>query len=434
MDTHFWFRIHSFTGIVTGLMLFLICWTGTFAVISYELDWLVTPELRLIDNEGPINWPAIIDSVQDNSLEALYVNAHPYGGPVSATFLVEGNGYIQRLYHPNTAQPFADISAFDIQRFFRDLHRRIFYPNPWGLYLVCFFALTMLTSLIAALFFYKRWWRRFFQFKAHNKRAFFSATHKLGGLWSIWFILIISFTSVWYIYESVRFQFIDGVISYAGNSGPAPIQLPKLDPHPSVSGEKLINAVQSAHPELKVHSFRPNAGGYFYAEGQANQILVRNGANEIWLNPHTLEVAYLQNAENLSAYWLWSDMADPLHFGNFGGLYSKSIWFIFGLLLSFIILSGTYLHGKRIQQSRPNNGKYNWKLAHIATALTIIIWLGSVPVAFNRIITFTAARETGGYALETGVLAFILGWVVLTVMIVVVWHWLLTMRKCSKIR
>ncbi|WP_438970815.1 PepSY-associated TM helix domain-containing protein [Methylophaga sp.] len=425
MDTHFWFRVHSFTGIVTGLMLFLICWTGTFAVISYELDWLVTPELRLNDTADSMNWPAIIDHVQKDPSEALYVTATPYGGPVSAALFAESGGYFQRLYHPVTGEPFADISAFDIQRFFRDLHRRIFYPNPWGLYLVCFFALTMLTSLIAALYFYKRWWRRFFQFKAHNRRAFFSASHKLAGLWSIWFILIISLTSVWYIYESVRFQFVDGVISYVSDSKPSPVQLEKLEPQRSVSGEKLINTISHAFPELEVQSFRPDAGGYFYADGQANQILVREGANEIWLKPDTAEVVYLQDAENLSAYWLWSDMADPLHFGDFAGLYSKAIWFIFGLLLSFIILTGTYLHGKRIQSS----GKYNWKLAHIATATTMLVWLASVPMAFNRVYDFTASQQTDGWALEPGVMVFILGWVAMTLLIIGFWHYLLTMKR-----
>ncbi|MNJ80661.1 hypothetical protein D3C77_791260 [compost metagenome] len=37
----------------------------------------------------------------------------------------------------------------------------------------------------------------------------------------------------------------------------------------------------------------------------------------------------------------------PLHFGDFGGLWLKLVWFLFGLLLTFMVLSGLLIWSKR---------------------------------------------------------------------------------------
>ena len=46
-------------------------------------------------------------------------------------------------------------------------------------------------------------------------------------------------------------------------------------------------------------------------------------------------------------------MADPLHFGNWGGMSSKVIWLLFGILLSTLSVTGAYVFAKRVAEGGP---------------------------------------------------------------------------------
>ncbi|MEX1200252.1 MAG: PepSY-associated TM helix domain-containing protein [Methylophaga sp.] len=434
MTGKLWFRVHSFTGIVTGLMLFLICWTGTFAVISYELDWLVTPEMRQPATKQ-MNWPAIWKTAHKAENGQVFFTVAPQyeGMPATATIKQTDKAVKQLLIDPETGEVLDTVRAYNLQRFFRDIHRRIFYPMPWGLYLVGFFAITLTVSLIAALVFYKHWWRRFLQFRFHNLRSLLSAAHKTLGLWSIWFIVVISLTSIWYVFESVRYEFVDGIISYAGDAENAviPIGSSDADKAGDVDIAQTFQRIQQQYPDLNITLAQQNTDKLIYVEGQTGWPLVRDRANQLYLDLNTGEPVYKQHASDLPIYWLWSDMADPLHFGNFAGLYSKAVWFVFGLMLSGIILSGTYLHAKRIFQRQHDKQRYGWAMTQTATILTIAIWLASIPVAIIQARNFfgdTLDGELQIAQLENGVSAFIYCWVLLTISIVYFWHRLLSKR------
>lgn len=434
MTKRAWFRLHSFTGVITGLLLFVICWSGTWAVVSNELDWLVTPEMRVEPGPERMSWGSIAQAAQEAmpqaTIDSLFAPLNDYSA-ATVSMVQPGGGTHIILIDPYTASVTGVVAGrYTVQRFFRSFHMQLFLPEV-GLYLVTAFAITLMISLIAALYFYKRWWTRFFRFKSGRGRVFWSELHKTAGLWSIWFIAIIALTGGWYLYEAVQPGPNNYVGTHPGGRVEAPV--PQSDPAlPDLPLDKIVAAAESAWSELQIGSV--GYGWYsadastIYLEGQAGFPLVRDRANQMHLDPRTGEVLWKNGVEDLPLYWLWSNMADPLHFGNFAGLWSKGIWFAFGIVLCGLILTGTYLHAQRLVREAGGRSRHRWPGTGAALLVSLLVLVVSVPFGVWEAREYYGPTVEGIKqlpALAPGVKAVIATWSIATLVIIAGWVWML---------
>lgn len=436
VSTRTWFRTHSFTGIITGLMLFVICFSGTFAVFAPELDWLVTPGARVAPGDSTVSWGTIAEAAKASQPEAE-INSFtaPLNSHAAATvWMSEADGGTRMVFvDPYTGRVTASVPhSYGVKRFFRNFHRFLFLPGI-GLYLVSAFAITMLVSLVAALFFYKRWWTRFFRFHRTRGRAFWSELHKLAGLWSLWFTLVIVITGLWYLFEAVRGDFIDGKLNYVGEPAYSvmPVPAPRDDrPDQSLPLDQLIEIGHQAWPDFRIKEMGYGwYSGYqdvFYLGGQDRFPLVRPRANQMQIDSRSGEILWQNSAGELSPYWIWTNMADPLHFGDFAGWISKTIWFTFGLVLSGMILTGTWLHAHRLAGNANQRHRWPGTLASIVVTGLVLVASGYYGVRdaldyYGTVIDGTTRLPE----LAFGVKAVIVGWIALTLAILLAWAVLL---------
>lgn len=415
MRSRSWFVWHTWLGVTGGLLLFVICWSGTVAVFSEEIDWLLNPAERVTPGGAQLEWGRWAEAASRAYPALRVASVHAPRGPRSAAevWMESGSGQLLRTYvDPYTAEVTGQTTYFNVQRFFRSLHMCLFdVTNTWGgYYLVGAFSLVLLGSAGTALGFYKRWWRRMAPAGLRAwRRAFWSHLHRSGGLWSLWFILVIALTGVWYLAE------IAGV----------ELDYPELGPFPVATGavqpvDALHTAARRAWPGLEVRTLTL-PGGYFgpvaLFEGQTDALLVRDRANLLVLDARTGHELFRRSAERLAWPARWVDTADPLHFGNFAGIVSKTIWFLFGLLLCLVTLAGTALYGRHLArratlQRLPAAGVAGPSL--LVAGLVLALTSYSAVVDIGGYGPGAADSVEGGPSTPLAVSAFLAAWLLAT--------------------
>lgn len=414
-----WFAVHSWAGLTAGLLLFVVCWSGTVAVFSRELDWLLDPARRAGVAGGPPDWDRMLAAVRGAAPDWVptQLNApHGPGYPAEA-WLEDGDGGLRRvLVDPATGAATA-THYFNIQRFFRSFHMALFLSEPdiagvpLGYWAVGLLAFVLLASLVTGLVFYRRWWRGFWALDwGKGPKVFWSGVHKLMGLWSLWFVLLIGLTGAWYLAEwyAPRSPAGPPLPAAAAGTGPAP------------GLNTMVAHAQAAYPGFRIRAIALGDGPVAL-HGQDGSLLVRDRAAKVWLDPRDGAVLGIQRPGDLTAYQRWIDTADPLHFGDFAGLWSKAAWFAFGLALSGLSLTGAYLQAQRQRRAK----------GRLAPRAPVALAYG-VTVALLGLSAAAGVAEIRGYGqgpdgapawpeVPGGVWAFIAAWLAVTLAALTAW-------------
>lgn len=384
------FRVHAWIGLNLGFLLFVVCFSGTVAVFSAELKWLVDPAVRVTPpaaaEHQTIPWQEMHDRVARAYPHAmvLYLTA-PRGERWAARVLI---GYSQSdirwvLVNPYTGEIQGQRSTFDLVSFFRIFHKQLYIVpvNLWihGTLITGFLAVSLLIGTVAGLLSLKRWRRAFVTLRSgRSRRLFWSDLHRLTGVWALVITIVLSLTGIWYLAAKIMYD--------TGNLvEEAPViraDTETLRGRPATLAplalDEAVALARAAYPELVITDItlplRP--GDPLIFAGQAFAWLVRDRANQVQIDPYSGDVLDIRRAEELGPLARWIETADPLHFGTFAGLTSRIVWFVAGLFLCGAILAGLYGAWLRRQQ-KINHGQRRRLAAASAVAPTLVLLAAS---------------------------------------------------------
>lgn len=364
----FWLALHGWFALPIWVLMFFVCLTGSIATVSEEIVWLVEPAARAnppSSDADKLSYEALLNKVVEQRSDAVVQSiAIPVKGihaPQVRVGLPSGST-VTWYVNAYTGAIQGEKGTFDLRQYLRAMHGWLLLPwTPgvmlFGWYVVSALSIPMLGSLITGLVVYKKFWRAYLQWprlRIHKgARTFWGDFHRLAGLWSVPFILIMSVTAGWFLILGVMVE-IGVTVSTAGVPVTMAREEVKTGPDraaaQTVSIDQAITIARTRFPDLTPAVVIVPIGAYnhIFIFGRSAYPLVFETAA---VSPYTGKLDYARGIGDRTTVELVTESMRPLHTGDFAGLWLKLVYFVFGLLLTMMVLSGMLIWTKRTAQA-----------------------------------------------------------------------------------
>ncbi|MGH1370817.1 MAG: PepSY-associated TM helix domain-containing protein [Cellvibrionaceae bacterium] len=369
--------LHSWVGVITGILLFVIAFTGAMSVFarpdlklwaneSLHAPSNVTPEVveKMLNDAttkvdpsflfevhaflpSPRVWTNLVlileqDHHDKPDAEALWLEYHPQ----TLELLKQWQGDPHDLFEQRST----DMSDF-ISGFHADLHL-----GQLGLVLTGLLGLTLMASIATGLFIHRKILKELFSFRPDRSfRLLLTDTHKVISVWGILFHAMIGFTGAFLGLATVLLVPAAAFVSFEGDQERL-LETFSPEIQPALSGvaapmpvKQVLDdafAKQGAHPlRLSVYGWGDkNAVGFVDVINDTKMPRETHSYSMKDAQPQEIGTSF-SRVGGVSGSIL--DVIFPLHFGNFGGVAVKIIWALLGISTSLIALTGMMIWVER---------------------------------------------------------------------------------------
>jgi uncharacterized iron-regulated membrane protein len=349
------FQVHLWAGILASLYIVIIALTGSILVFEDELtSTTLPPQLSSFD-------PAHTASIT-NVMGAVHL-AYPGAQVTSITVpwktvpvyqlrAVDTGGLAFNLVaDPVTASIYPQ--PYNWLNWVHDLHFYLLLGSAYGEQINGVGAAILLLLAITGLFLWwqglSRWTRAMrISFRSNWRRINFDAHHAIG----FWTLAIVLWWSVSGIYFGFYKQFaaIVGAISPLKGMAPPPLPSPLSTGPQRAPLQAILDAAQTASPHGRLFSLSdPSlAGNLVYAQMDLRGAADFSHRDIVAIdstNARILTIWHYGENHSVGDWFMWSQ--HPLHFGTLWGLPFKVTWFLLGLSLAILSLSGVIMYWNR---------------------------------------------------------------------------------------
>ncbi|VUD40401.1 hypothetical protein TDB9533_00188 [Thalassocella blandensis] len=395
-------ELHTWTGIISGLFLYVCFLAGAFTMFAAPLnEWALKntgtlPEIPLEKYDHLIQEVLAEHSQARKRLTIHLPDAMPQSAP--ATWVVENpDTHATTEWHASFDE-YGELvtSTFTVSAvgtFIDQLHRTAGIPGSLGhedfgtVFMGAIALLYFIAMVSGLIIFLPSWIKDLFSLRrGKNRKRFWLDAHNILGITALPFHLVIAFTTVVFAFHDVLYDSM-GAWIYKDNpmfTRAAP-QAESRELHELATVTQVIESIRVLEPEfqaaelmyMRMESPSPGLRVGGLVDGQ----LARGAEYTYTLNdPYSAEVTMsymLPSQSGPMATTVISFFA--LHFGNFGGQFVRWLYFLLGVSGALLFLTGNilWIETRRKRQKKDEVAVVQNRSAQVMAQLTVGVCTGT---------------------------------------------------------
>lgn len=364
-------ELHTWVGISTGILLFICFFAGGLSMFQHELSkWAAPNDQRLnpIAIEQYNNLVTQVQAEYPETLKSFQLNVASkefHYAPIQWQTSITADDHGIDLYQNSMLATLKSDGTLQVEQenlsklgwLIEQLHETAGIPGSLGHHLLgvyimgivaSLYFLAIMTGLVVLL---PTLVKDYFAVRTgKNKKRFWLDAHNVIGITSLPFHILISVTVISFAFHDLIYDAIGGLVSKDKPLFARPAAIKLIEPVQPLDIQKILENIKQQAPEYQLSSIsfnhldqpkKASARANLYS---ADQMLRGDRFDVMIFNPYQTE-AY--GTRNLNTHATAMDQVIrsmfSLHFGNYGGDFTRWMYLIFGMGGAFLFYTGNIL-------------------------------------------------------------------------------------------
>lgn len=355
-------KLHLWLSLLAGVFIVLVGLTGSILVFEGEITRLTSPELFQVTPGKVVPLEQALEAVtaghEKRTIDRIY--GPDYRDAYGVYYFRAKDGKETKYIYvdPGTGKVLGERGSESFFNWVLQLHRYLLLKDFNGAEIVATIGFVITFITVSGIYLWwpglAKWTKGFVIRNSKNRYALHYDYHKVFGIISVPFLLVVSLTGALFVFDEPIFAMFGAkpnkspakelLVSQPLDSGKLPIDQLIAVAQKSVPDGKFMQIRMPAKPEegkpegtvdiRMSHGYDPSGAGNV----------------QLWLDQYSGKIIAKQDAVT-DAGLTYQTWLFPLHTGLFGGIFTKILYFIGGLMPALLMVTGTYMwYTKRARQ------------------------------------------------------------------------------------